>query len=142
MKLGYKSAICAAIITMLIGCSSGDHHGDTASAVPWRSDYATAQAEAQRTHKAVLVDFHASWCGPCQQMEKTTWTDKAAATAVGDYIPVQVDVDQHADIAAKFHVESIPNLVLVDEKGTVLKSAVGYHSTEALQAWLNGKSTQ
>ena len=75
-------------------------------------------------------------------MNKTTWTDKAVASALTNYIPVQVDTDQYPDIAAKFHVDPLPNLVITDENGMVLKSTMGFHSAAAVQDWLSGKSPE
>lgn len=56
----------------------------------------------------VLLDFQATWCGPCRSMESTTGELIAAGYPVR-----KVDVDRERDLAASFHVDSIPCFVLV-----------------------------
>jgi len=58
----------------------------------------------------VLVDFWAEWCGPCKQLMPTV--EKIALDYKGKAIVAKVNVDNHSDIAAKYNVRGIPNLLI------------------------------
>lgn len=96
----------------------------TQSTVPWRADFAQAQKEASESGKPILLDFSAPWCPPCQVMKHEVWTDPAVGEAVEtNVIPYLVDVDLplNRDLGARYEVEQIPALILIDAKGNVLK---------------------
>lgn len=57
----------------------------------------------------VLVDFYASWCGPCKQIALTLEEVSKENPSVKI---VKVDVDSHAELAAQYNVTSIPTLIL------------------------------
>ena len=58
----------------------------------------------------VLIDFWAEWCGPCKQLMPTV--EKIALDYKGKAIVAKVNVDNHSDIAAKYNVRGIPNLLI------------------------------
>ena len=107
--------------------------------VLWRTDFAAAQQEAKQTGKPILLDFSAKWCGPCQDMRRTTWSSAKVATALGDYIPVQIDVDAHPDLAQEFNAQGIPHLVVLDFRGNVLKWTEGELPPDDFLQWLGSK---
>jgi len=80
-------------------------------------------------HDAVLVDFHADWCGPCQMMEPAV----EAVAAESDAAVVKVDVDVHQSLAAEYDVQSIPTL-LVFAGGELVDRMVGAQSEDDLTA--------
>lgn len=65
----------------------------------------------------VLVDFYATWCGPCKMMQPVL---EDTAKAVGDKVKiVKVDVDRNQMAASKFQVRGVPTLILF-QKGKIL----------------------
>ena len=82
----------------------------------------------------VLVDFYATWCGPCKMMHPVLEQVKAA---LGDRLRiVKVDVDRHPDTAAAQGIRSVPTLLLV-RGGEVLWRQSGYLSRPDLLAALD-----
>ncbi len=74
------------------------------------------------SNKPVLVDFYATWCGPCKMQAPIL---KEFAEEVGDkVVVVKVDVDENASIASKYAIQSIPTLV-VFKNGELKEKAVG-----------------
>ena len=78
--------------------------------------------------KAVLVDFWAEWCGPCQMMGPVL--DKIAAERE-DLIVGKINVDQYPELAGEYSVESIPTLFLF-RNGKVEKRITGFMEKDAL----------
>ncbi len=106
------------------------------------SDYSLEQAkqEAQKDHKFLLIDFTASWCPPCRQMEKSTWTDVAVQTWIKENaIAIQVDVDKDEKTSKALTVEAMPTLVLFTKSdSSEFGRQVGFMSASELLQWLEG----
>src|SRR6185312_10934841 len=66
--------------------------------------------EIIQSDKPVLVDFYATWCGPCKTMGPILHEVKAA---MGDKITIiKIDVDKNPEVSNQFHVEGVPTLII------------------------------
>lgn len=88
-------------------------------------------AEVEQATGPVVVDFTATWCPPCKMLAPIF--DKVAGAYEGKVRFVKVDVDQSPDVAAKYGVSTIPNL-LYFSAGQVVDQSVGYLNESQLTA--------
>ena len=78
---------------------------------------------------AVLVDFNATWCGPCK-MQRPILENLSK-----DYKIVSVDTDENEELAYQYKVMSIPCMVLIKD-GKEVKRMVGLHSEEDIKKFM------
>ena len=89
------------------------------------SELLTASQFEEKVLKAsqpILVDFFATWCGPCKMLAPVL--DEVSAEVVGRGAIYKVDVDQEPTLAAQFGVMSVPTLILF-EGGAPKRQMVG-----------------
>jgi thiol:disulfide interchange protein len=110
--------------------------------VPWRHDLSAATSEARQAGKPMFIYFTASWCGPCQEMRRTTWSDADVERALQAYVPVKIDVDEHPDLARRYRVEAFPTFMVqaAGEDAPPKKSTEGAMMPEEFIRWL-GRGT-
>ncbi len=93
-------------------------------------DFTRDVIEASR-QQPVLLDFHATWCGPCRMLAPVL----AQLAADGEVALVTVDTDRHSDLALRHSVSGIPDLRLF-HNGKQIGQATGFRPLPQLQQWL------
>ena len=90
-------------------------------------------SEVLKSPVPVLVDFWATWCGPCKMLAPTI--SKIAEEKDGVIKVCKLDVDEEPEIAAKYGISSIPTLK-VFVNGEVVRSSVGVQPKAAIESML------
>lgn len=97
------------------------------------SDFEKDVIEASK-EKAVVVDFWASWCGPCQMLKPIL---EAVAKDYADKMTlVKLNVEENQAYASKFGVMSIPAVKMFKD-GKVVSEFVGAQPDDKIRAWLD-----
>src|SRR5690606_29179402 len=82
----------------------------------------------------VLVDFHATWCGPCQMLKPVlenlaiSWRDKVRI--------IKIDVDKNPQVSSVYKVQGVPTLILF-RKGNIVWRQSGFMNEHQLNSVLN-----
>ncbi len=93
---------------------------------------ANFDSEVLQSDKPVLVDFWATWCGPCQMQGPIV---EELADSVTDVKIGKLDVDAEEEIAARYNIMSIPTVILF-KNGEIAAKGVGLQSKEQLLAMI------
>ncbi len=105
------------------------------STIEWQHDFNVALNSAKEVDKPLLVVFGASWCPPCRTMKREVWPDLQVAKAVeSDYIPLYIDVDDRiqSEIVARYQVQGIPAVLIVDSQGKTVRRGNSMSRSETL----------
>ena len=89
--------------------------------------------EVMNSDKPVLIDFWASWCGPCRMMSPVI---DEIAEEMGDSIKVcKINIDEEQNLAVKYNVMSIPTFIALKD-GKEVDRSVGVQSKEEIKGML------
>lgn len=95
-----------------------------------------AVSQAKQESKIVLVDYTASWCGPCKKMERDTWPNADVEAWVKEHaVAIQVDVDEDRALAGRHGINAMPTMIAFRD-GEEVARHVGYLDASGLLEWL------
>lgn len=89
----------------------------------------TFKAEVIDLARPCLVDFYATWCGPCRNQAPIL--EQLSADFDGKVDVAKIDVDRHPDVARMFNVQSMPTMLLF-KRGRIVERFIGLTDGESL----------
>lgn len=89
--------------------------------------------EVMQSELPVLLDFWATWCGPCKMLAPVV--AEIAEAYEGKIKVGKINVDEEGELAQLFKITSIPTLALM-KNGKVQKMTVGYQSRSEIENWM------
>lgn len=88
-------------------------------------------SEIIKNKQPVLVDFHATWCGPCKQMAPEL--QRFAQNNTGKLRVIKIDIDKNQKAAQQYNIQGVPTLILFKE-GKILWRQSGAMSSQQISA--------
>lgn len=108
----------------------------------WATKVPEFRADAPVDAKVTVLYFTATWCGYCDQMDRTTLSNRDVRARLGAVERVKIDYDQQPELVAKYQIRGVPAFVLVNARGEEIARSVGATKSEAFIAWLDAGRTR
>ncbi len=89
----------------------------------YSGSFESALTEAATKNKMVFVDFYATWCAPCQWMDKTTFRDRDVITRLNeDFIALKVNIDDFEgfELKERYGIKVLPTILIFNESGELV----------------------
>lgn len=102
----------------------------------WVYDEAEGFEIAKREDKLVMLDFYASWCAACKELDHLTYADPAVAARLADYVNVKLDFTRTSEttkaLTKKYEIPGLPVVIFTDADGVPLKRFTGFVDAEKM----------
>jgi thioredoxin-like negative regulator of GroEL len=114
----------------MLGADTGQIH--------WFKNLKQGIDAARESNRPMLIDFWADWCAPCKEMDANVYTNPAVAEAVGKrLVAVRIHLDMQPEVARKYAVEKIPDLIFTNSYGMEMMRHRGMMNAATLAAVVN-----
>jgi len=109
--------------------------------VSWtQDDWDTVLKRAKAENKYIYIDFFTTWCGPCKEMDKTTYVDDRVVEFSKTIIPVKFDAEKGKgkELAEKYRISFYPSQIVIDPDGEEVDRFLGMLGPEDFMTTIVG----
>lgn len=96
----------------------------------WIYDETAGLEAAKQESKLVMLDFYASWCAACNELDHETYADPDVAAKLADYVNVKLDFSRSSEttkaLTEKYQIPGLPVIIFMDAQGNILKRITGF----------------
>lgn len=103
----------------------------------WLSSFEDAQKLSIATNRLIFIDFYASWCGPCKEMDREAFTDPTIKEILKKYVLLRLDFDKEVSLRNKYGIKAIPYILITDSHGKVIDKERGYSGKNSVASFLS-----
>lgn len=131
-----KIIFCLTALLLLAACKQGNKQDNNEATIQKETPDAIAedgnwgQQSTILSDKPMVVDFFATWCGPCKMQAPIL--DEVEKNHQGEVIFQRIDIDQNLDLVQEFGIEGVPTLMFTTPKGEY-KMLVGLQDAETIE---------
>lgn len=113
-----------------------DFKADTEEGIQFhKGSWDQALQLAKKENKLIFLDIYATWCGPCKQLKKRTFSNAEVGNIYNqNFINVAFDGEKGDGkmLMQKYNLRSFPSLLFIDGNGKVYGQTVGFHNSNQL----------
>lgn len=150
-----KYLLSTLLLIFFISCSSNtadeaEAQAQKSSAVNFmHTNFAEALSKAKQENKPMLIDVYATWCGPCNRLDKIVFSDEEAAKFINaQFVSLKVDGEkgEGPELLKEFNIPGYPTILLIDQNGEEIDRVVGFDGNkeewmQTLKDYMEGKNT-
>ena len=143
MKVRKAFGLCLAIVGsfMIVGGLQQPVAGPHPN---WVYDEPAALEAAKQENKLVMLDFYATWCGACNELDHKTFSEQVVVDKLKDYITVKLDFSLESDeiLKEKYQIRGLPVVIFMDGQENIFKRIEKFVDAEEMLEIIENVETE